>query len=78
MQDDFSIAAGLEDRSIADQLVAQLEGVDEVAVVSNGDLAMGAVDEERLRVLELALAGGRIAGVPDCDVAGKRLERSAR
>ena len=75
VQDDFGVAAGLEDRSVADQLVAQLAGVDEVAVVADGDLAVGAVDEERLRVLELALAGGRVAGVPDRDVAGKRLER---
>ena len=44
---------GLEDRAVADELVAQLAGVDEVAVVGDGDLAVRAVDQERLRVLEL-------------------------
>ena len=67
--------AGLKNRSVADELVAQLERVDEVAVVADGDLTVGAVDEERLGVLELALARGRIARVPDRDVAGERLER---
>ena len=75
MQDDFGVAAGLEDRAVADQLVAQLAGVDEVAVVRDGDLAVRAVDQERLRVLELALARGRIARVPDRDVPGQRLQR---
>ena len=75
VQDDFGVAAGLKNRSVADELVAQLERVDEVAVVADGDLAVGAVDEERLRVLELALARGRVARVPDRDVPRKRLKR---
>ena len=78
MKDDFGVAAGLEDRAAADQLVAQLARVDEVAVVADGDLAVRAVDEERLGVLELALAGGRIARVADGDVAGQRLRASSR
>ena len=75
VQDDFGVAAGLKDRAVAHELVAQLEGVDEVAVVAHGDLAVRAVDEEWLRVLELALARGRVACVPDRDVTGKRLQR---
>ena len=78
MQDDFGVAARLEDRAVADELVAQLARVDEVAVVGDGDLAVGAVDQERLRVLELALAGGRVARVADGEVPGQRLERLLR
>ena len=43
--------------------------------MADGDLPVGAVDEERLRVLELALARGRVARVPDRDVPRKRLKR---
>ena len=75
VQDDFGVAAGLEDGPVEHQLVAQLERVDEIAVVRHGNLAVRAVDEERLRVLELAFAGGRIARVPDSDVTGERLQR---
>ena len=75
VQDDLGVAAGLKDGSIAHELVAELEGVDEVAVVAHGDLAVRAVDEEGLRVLEFAFARGRVACVPDRDVTGKRLQR---
>ncbi len=60
---------------LADQLVAQLAGVHQVAVVPDRDLPVGAIDQKRLRVLELALAGGRVAGVADGEVAGQRTER---
>ena len=78
MQDDLGVAAGLEDRAAADELVAQLARVDQVAVVGDGDLAVRAVDQDRLRVLELALAGGRVARVADREVPGQRLERLLR
>ena len=45
-------------------------GVDQVAVVRDGDLAVRAVDQDRLRVQQPALAGRRVAGVPDRDVPG--------
>ena len=53
MKDDFRIAGGLEDRTGAHQLVAQLAGVDQIAVVGDGDLSVAALDEERLRVLDV-------------------------
>ena len=74
MQDDFGVAAGLKNRTVADQFVAQLERVDDVAVVGDGDLTVGTVDEKWLRVLELALARRRVARMPDGDVTRKRLE----
>ena len=56
MDNDLGVAVGLEDGTAADQRVAQLAGVHQVAVVRDGDLAVGAVDQDRLRVEELALA----------------------
>ena len=53
-------------------------GVDEVAVVADGDLAVRAVDQDRLRVGELALAGRRVAHVADRDRPGQLRERLAR
>ena len=41
----------------------------------DGDLAVRAVDQERLRVLEPALAGRRVARVADREVARQRRER---
>ena len=75
MQDDLGVAARLEDRAVADELVAQLARVDEIAVVRDGDLSVRAVDQERLRVLELALAGRRVARVADGRCGRQRLER---
>ena len=75
VEDDFGVAARLKDRPVAHELVAQLAGVDEVAVVGHGDLAVGAIDQEWLRVLELALAGRRIARVADSDMPRQSLER---
>ena len=44
----------------------------------DGDLPVRAVDQERLRVLELALARRRVARVADRDVARQRRQRRAR
>ena len=74
MEHHFGVAGGLEDRPGADQLVAQLAGVDEVAVVPDRDLAVGAIDQEGLRVLDRALAGGRVPGVTDRQVAAKAVD----
>ena len=71
----FGVAVGLEDRPVADQPIADLVGVDDVAVVADADLAVHAVDDDRLRVGQLALAGGRVARVADGDMAGQRRER---
>ena len=65
VQDDLGVAVRLEDRSLPHEVVAQLARVDEVAVVAERDLAVRAVDQDRLRVEQLALAGGRVADVAD-------------
>jgi hypothetical protein len=75
VQRHFSVAVGLEDRALAHQLVAQFAGVDDVAVVADADLAVHAVDEQRLGVGHRALAGGRVAGVADGNGARQRRQR---
>jgi hypothetical protein len=73
VQHHFGVAARLEDRALPHQLVAELGGVHEVAVVTDGNLPMRAVDDDRLRVEQLALARGRVP-----DVANRRRPRESR
>src|SRR5208283_3960342 len=49
-------------------------GIGEVAVVADGDLAAGTIHDERLGVLEVGTAGGRIADVSDGQLAGQRAQ----
>ncbi len=66
----------LEDRALAHEVVLQLLRVDEIAVVRDGDLAVRAVDQDRLGVGEAALSGGGIARVTDGGVAGELSSRA--
>ena len=60
---------------MSNQLVLQLAGIHDVAVVSHGNLPVGAIDQDRLRVVCAAVARRGIADVPDGDMAGQLLER---
>ena len=75
MEEDLGVAARLEDRSAAHELVPELTRVDEVAVVRHRNLPVRAIDEEGLRVVQAALAGCRVARVPDGQMAGEALKR---
>ena len=48
--------------------------IDEVAVVSDGEQALGGLDRDGLGVEKRGVAGGGVAGVADGDVAGQALE----
>ncbi len=72
VQQHLRVARRLENRSLEDQPIAQFLRVDQVAVVTDGDLAVRAVDQDRLRVLEAAFAGCGVANVPDRARAGQR------
>ena len=65
----------LDDERLADDL-AQLLGVDEVAVVPERDGADAPVVHERLRVLPRVPAGGRVARVADRVLAAQARERA--
>ena len=65
MQDDLAVDGGLENRAFALEFVAEHGGVDQVAVVSDRDLAAEAIDHKRLRILQRARTGRRIARMTD-------------
>ena len=65
VQDDLGVARCLENRPQANEMIAQLLRVDQIAVVGDRNLPVHAVDQDRLRVVQLAVAGGGIAGVAD-------------
>ena len=66
VQDDLGVAAGLEDRALrARARRAARCALTRLPLWRDGDLAVRAVDQERLRVLERALAGRRVARVAD-------------
>src|SRR5260370_22892116 len=74
MDDNFGVAVGLEDRAAMFELAAPLGGVGEVAVVTEGDLALVAIDHDGLGVEQSFVAGGLVACVADCETARKLRE----
>ena len=74
MEDDLAVDGGLENGAALLEFVAQQGGVDEVAVVPDGELAAAAIGHERLGVLDVAGAGGGIADVADGAGAFETLE----
>src|SRR5689334_16061480 len=74
MQNNLGVAARLKNRPGAHKAFLELARVDEVAVVTDGDLAVGAVDQNRLRIRQLALAGCRVAHVSNSQTARQMAE----
>ena len=71
LDDDLGVGGGLEVSAIALQARAQVAEVDQVAVVSDGDEALGGVDADGLGVEQGRVAGGGVARVADGHLAGK-------
>jgi hypothetical protein len=63
VDDHFCVGRGLENRTGPNERVAQFAGIDQVAVVPDRQLPVGAVDHDRLGIGEPALAGRRVAHV---------------
>ena len=74
VQDDLAVAGGLENGAARFEFIAETGGVGEVAVVADGDLAAGAIHDERLGVLDGGTARGRVADVAKGKVAGQGAE----
>ena len=74
MKDDFRIAARLKDGTFAHERRAKLTGVDEIPVVADRNLTVSAIDQNRLRIDQLALSCGRIADMADRHGAGQLAE----
>ena len=77
MHDHFGVGRGLEDRPAPHQRVPQLAGIDDVAVVPDSQLPVHAVDDDRLRVGQAALARRRVPHVPHRHVSRQLRERLA-
>jgi hypothetical protein len=71
LHDDFGVGGGLEVSAVAFEAGAEVAEVDQVAVVRDGDEALGGVDADGLGVEQRRVAGGGVAGVADGHVAGQ-------
>ena len=71
----FGVCGGIEGAvPFIPELVLQLEGVDDVAIVCDGQLTVLAVNQKGLSVTEFAAAGGGITGVANGHVTGQWIE----
>src|SRR5262245_50536998 len=77
VEDDLAINGGLENRATRFQLLAQLGGVCEIAVVGDGNLSSSAIYGERLGVLEVGGAGGGVPSVADGHLSDQIMEDTA-
>jgi len=71
VENDFGVAAGLENCTAGFQIAAEFLRVGDVTVVCDGDQALAARDREGLRVQYDGVAGGRVAGMTDGMIAWK-------
>ncbi len=71
LDDDLGVGSGLEVSAVALEAGAQVAEVDQVAVVRDGDEALGGIDANGLRVEQRRVAGGGVARVADGHVAGE-------
>ena len=71
LDDDLGVGGGLEEGALALEARAQIAEVHQIAVVRNGDEALGGFDANGLRVEQRGVAGGRVARVADGDIAGE-------
>ena len=71
LHDDFGVRGGLEICAFAFQARAHVAKIHQVAVVCDGDQALGGVDTNGLRVEQRRIAGRGITRVADGHVAGK-------
>ena len=75
MHDDFAVRGRLEDRTLADELVPHFAGIHQIAVVTERQLSVRAVDDNRLRVDQTAFTGSRIPDVAHGGGAGELRQR---
>ena len=72
--DDFGVGGAGELDALGDELVPQLRGVHEVAVVAQGDHVAVAAADERLRIRPVTGARGAVPHVPDGVLATQALQ----
>ena len=77
MSHNLGICSGIEGAApFVLELILQLKGIDDVAIVSHGQLAVLTFNQERLCVAEFAAATGRVSCMADGHVTHQRIEIS--
>ncbi len=71
LHDDLGVAGGLKKSAVALQPNSHVAQIYQVAVVRDGDQALGGVDPNRLRVEQCRIASRGIARVADGEFAGQ-------
>src|SRR5215472_567592 len=71
MHNHFRVAVGLEDGATVLEAPAPLGGVGEIAVVTQRDFALVAIDDDGLRVEQALVAGSGVTSMAHCEVAGQ-------
>src|SRR3954454_13833550 len=65
MDDGFSIRGGLENRTLVYQLVAQRDGIGEIAIVRERNAPYRQIGEHRLHIAHSRAASGRIPNMTE-------------
>ena len=76
MENDLGVRGRLADGAGRDQLLAEREGVREIAVVANSEAARVEIGEQRLHVAQDDVAGRRVAVVADGHTAREPLDHA--
>ena len=71
VQHDFRVAIGLENAALRDQVRPEFRRVDQIPVVTQRNLAVHTIDENRLRIDDATVAGSGVADVPDRHIAAQ-------
>ena len=70
------VAVGLKDGTLPNKFVTQLGGINQVAVVTEGDLPVRTINQDRLSIDDAAVAECGIAHVSDCGPSDQRAEHA--
>ena len=74
MNEHLGVAVGREDGAVLFELVTKRQAVGQIAIVGDRNRTMAAVDCERLRVLDVTTARGRVPDVTDGAAAGQLVD----
>ena len=74
MYNDLTVRCVLENRPVGFEFMSEHLGVDEITVVSQGQITQREIHGQRLYIFQIVAAGCRVAIVPDGHMAGQFLQ----